>query len=40
MYDVNITPLDTMVYRDTVITGVQVLSNQETNIGAVILQPK
>ena len=40
MYDVNITPLDTMVYRDTVITGVQVLSNQETNIGTVILQPK
>ena len=37
-YEVNITPADTMVYRDTVITGVQVLANQETDIGTVTLQ--
>ena len=40
LYDVNIIPLDTMVYRDTVITGVQVIANQETDIGTVTLQPK
>jgi len=40
LYDVNIIPLDTMVYRDTVITGVQVITNQETDIGTVTLQPK
>ena len=40
LYDVNIIPLDTMVYRDTVITGVQVIANQETDIGIVTLQPK
>ncbi len=40
IYEVNITPADTMVYRDTVITGVQVLANQETDIGTVTLQPK
>ena len=39
-YDVNIIPLDTMVYRDTVITGVQVIANQETDIDTVTLQPK
>ena len=39
-YDVNITPLDTMLYRDTVITAVQVMANQETDIGTVTLQPK
>jgi len=40
LYDINIIPLDTMVYRDTVITGVQVIANQETDIGTVTLQPK
>jgi len=39
-YEVNIIPLDTMMYRDTIITGVQVFANQETNIGSVTLQPK
>jgi len=39
-YDANITPLDTMLYRDTVITAIQVMANQETDIGTVILQPK
>ena len=39
-YDVNIIPVDTLLYRDTVITGVQVIANQETNIGLVTLQPK
>ena len=39
-YDVNITPLDTMLYRDTVITAIQVMANQETDIGTVILQLK
>ena len=40
LYDVNIIPLDTMVYRDTVITGVQVIANQETDIDTVTLQPR
>lgn len=39
-YDINIISLDTMVYRDTVITGVQVFANQETDIDTVTLQPK
>jgi hypothetical protein len=39
-YDVNIVPADTMLYRDTTITGVQVVTNQETDIGLVTLQPK
>jgi len=39
-YDVNIIPADTMMYRDTVLTNVQVVANQETDIGTVILQPK
>lgn len=38
IYDVNIIPNDTLIYRDTVIAGVQVLANQETNIGTVTLQ--
>jgi hypothetical protein len=40
LYDVNIIPLDTLVYRDTVITGVQVFANQETDIGTVTLEPR
>jgi hypothetical protein len=39
-YDVNIIPADTMIYRDTTITGVQVLANQETDIGLVTLEQK
>ena len=39
-YDVNITPLDTMLYRDTVITAIQVMADQETDIGTITLQPK
>ena len=39
-YDVYIIPADTMLYRDTTIAGVQVLANQETDIGLVTLQPK
>jgi len=37
-YDVNIIPADTLVYRDTVITGVQVFANQDTDIDTVTLQ--
>jgi len=40
IYDVNILPADTMIYRDTMIVGVQILANQETDIGSIILQPK
>jgi hypothetical protein len=40
IYDVNIIPADTMMYRDTVVTNVQVIANQETDIGIVTLQPK
>lgn len=39
-YDVNIIPADTLIYRDTVITGVQVFANQENNIGTVTLEPR
>jgi len=39
-YDVNIIPADTMMYRDSTITSVQVLANQETNLGVVELQLK
>lgn len=40
LYDVNIIPADTMIYRDTVITNVQVVANQNTDIGTITLQPK
>lgn len=40
IYDVNIIPADTMMYRDTIITGIQVIPNQETNIGLVEIQPQ
>ena len=40
IYDVNIIPADTLVYRDTVVTGVQVVAYQETDIGIITLQPK
>ena len=39
-YNVNITPANTLMYRDTVITNVHVIANQETDIGLVTLQPK
>lgn len=39
-YNVSISPADTMMYRDTTITAVQVVANQETDIGVVTLQPK
>ena len=39
-YDVSINPADTMMYRDTTITAIQVIANQETDIGLVTLQPK
>ncbi len=39
-YDVNIFPADTMMYRDTVITDVQVVADQVTDIGTVTLQLK
>ena len=40
IYDVNIIPADSLIYRDTVLVGIQVLANQETNIGTVTLQPQ
>jgi len=40
LYDVNIIPLDTLVYKDTVITGVQVIANQDTDIGIITLQSR
>jgi hypothetical protein len=39
-YNVNIIPADTMMYRDTVITAVQVNADQDTDIGLITLQPK
>jgi len=38
IYDVNIIPADTMMYRDTVVTNVQVIANQNTDIGTIILE--
>ena len=40
LYNLNIIPADTLIYRDTVIAGVQVFANQETNIGTVTLEPR
>lgn len=40
LYDVNIIPSDTLVYRDTTITGVQVIVNQDTDIGTVTLETR
>jgi hypothetical protein len=37
-YDVNIVPADTLVYRDTTFTNVQVIANQDTDIGTVTLE--
>ena len=40
MYDVNIVPADTLVYRDSTLTGIQVFANQNTNIGTVNLETR
>jgi Domain of unknown function (DUF4382) len=40
LYDVNIIPSDTLVYRDTTITDVQVIVNQDTDIGTVTLESR
>lgn len=40
VYNVNIIPADTMMYRDTVVANVQVIANQNTDIGIIQLQPK
>jgi hypothetical protein len=39
-YDVNILPADTLVYRDTTITNVQVMADQDTDIGTVTLETR
>lgn len=36
-YDVNIIPADTVTYKDTTITGINVLANQNADIGTVTL---
>lgn len=40
LYDVNIIPSDTLVYRDTTITDVQVMANQDTDIGTITLETR
>ena len=37
IYDVNIIPADTVMYKDTTITGINVLANQNIDIGTVVL---
>ncbi|MHA2100547.1 MAG: DUF4382 domain-containing protein [Candidatus Kariarchaeaceae archaeon] len=37
IYDVNIIPADTVTYKDTTITGINVLANQNIDIGTVVL---
>jgi hypothetical protein len=37
IYDVNIIPADTVTYKDTTITGIDVLTNQSIDIGTVVL---
>lgn len=39
-YDVNIFPADTLMYRDTTITDIQVIANQDTDIGIVTLETR
>jgi hypothetical protein len=39
-YDVTITPADTEAFYDTTIAGVQVIAQQNTNIGTVVLRPR
>ena len=38
MYDVNIIPADTLVYRDSTITDIQVIADEDTDIGTVTLE--
>lgn len=38
IYDVNIIPADTLIYRDTTITNIQVMANQDTDIGEITLE--
>lgn len=38
LYDVNIIPADTLIYRDTTITDIQVIANQDTDIGTITLE--
>jgi len=40
IYDVHIIPADTLIYRDTTITGVNVIANQNTDIGVVTLEER
>lgn len=37
IYDVSIIPADTLIYRDTTLTNIQVLANQDTDIGVITL---
>jgi len=37
-YDVNIIPADTLIYSDTTITNIQVIPDQDTNIGVITLE--
>ncbi|MBE0571874.1 MAG: DUF4382 domain-containing protein [Ignavibacteriaceae bacterium] len=38
IYDVNIIPADKLIYRDTTITNIQVMANQDTDIGEITLE--
>ena len=40
LYDVKIIPADTLVYRDTTITNIQVIANQNTDIVVVTLESR
>ncbi len=40
LYDVNIIPADTVIYMDTTITNVQVIANQDTDLGTITLEPR
>jgi len=39
-YDVHVIPTDTLIYRDTTITGVNVIANQITDIGVINLEER
>jgi hypothetical protein len=39
-YDVHIIPDDTLVYRDTTVTDISVVANQNTNIGIITLEER
>lgn len=40
IYDVHIVPADTIIYKDTTITGVYVIANQDTDIGTITLSTR